>query len=207
MTEQGAKQSRDRYGSFAELSRHEKEGIDFRITLRSGASGIVAVAPHGGGIEPGTSEIAQAIAAGEHTFYCFDGLNVSGNKRLHLTSTKFDEPTGLSIVKRANTVLAIHGCEEHKVIIYIGGLNMVLRMRITGAIEPAGFAVGEHPGLMGSDPKNICNRGAGGGGVQLEVSSGLRRLMFADLSRRGRENTTPFFHRFVNAVRQAMANN
>ena len=205
-SEQGAEKSRERYNSFAELSRQEKEGVDFRITLRSGISGIAVVAPHGGGIEPGTTRIARAIAAGEHTFYCFEGLNVSGNKRLHLTSTKFDEPIGINAIKAANAVLAIHGCAEPRAVIYIGGLNLELRKRISGALELAGFTVGEHAGLMGNDPQNLCNRGKSGGGVQLEISSGLRRLMFADLSKQGREKTTAVFHRFVTAVREAIAN-
>jgi phage replication-related protein YjqB (UPF0714/DUF867 family) len=207
VTEQGAEKGRDRYNRFAELSRHEKEGVDFRITLRSGASGIAVVAPHGGGIEPGTTRIARAIAAGEHTFYSFEGLKVSGNKRLHLTSTEFDEPIGMNAIKGANTVLTIHGCKELKAVIYIGGLNLELRKRILGVLELAGFTVGEHAGLMGGDPENLCNRGKSGGGVQLEISSGLRHLMFAELTRQGREKTTPVFHRFVTAVREAIANN
>jgi phage replication-related protein YjqB (UPF0714/DUF867 family) len=195
----------DWYCSFAELGRHEKEGVDFRVTLLPGASGIVVAAPHGGGIEPGATEIAQAIAASEHTFYCFEGLKLSGNKRLHLTSTRFDEPIGVNAIRRANVVLTIHGCDEQRAIIYTGGLDLKLKKRITGQIESAGFVVGERASLMGTDPENLCNRGTGEGGVQLEISSGLRRLMFADLSRWGREKTTPVFHSFVIAVRKAIA--
>jgi phage replication-related protein YjqB (UPF0714/DUF867 family) len=205
VTELGAEKSRDGYNSFAELSRHEKEGVDFRINLRSGTSGIAVVAPHGGGIEPGTTRIARAIAGGEHTFYSFEGLKVSGNKRLHLTSTQFDEPIGINAIKAANAVLAIHGCKEPKAVIYIGGLNLEFRKRISEVLELAGFTVGEHAGLMGGNPQNLCNRGKSGGGVQLEVSSGLRHLMFAELTRQGREKTTSVFHRFVTAVRQAIA--
>ena len=204
-TEKSVARSVDRYSNYAELGRHQKGGLDFCVTLRSGNSGIAVVAPHGGGIEPGTTEIAEAIAAGEHTFYSFEGLKVSGNRSLHLTSTKFDEPIGMDAIKRARVVLGIHGCEEHRAIIYIGGLDREIGKKVHRAFEQAGFTVAEHSGLAGSDPENLCNRGTSGGGVQLEISSGLRRLMFADLSRQGRKTTTPVFHRFVTAVRQAIA--
>ena len=194
----------DWYSSFAELSRHEEAGVDFLITLLTGNSGIVVAAPHGGGIEPGTSEIAQTIAAGEHSFYGFEGLKLSGNGRLHLTSTRFDEPIGLSAIRQAEAVLAIHGCRELRTIIYAGGLDLESRRTITNALHLAGFTVGVHASLGGTDPRNLCNRGNRGAGVQLEISSGLRRLMFEDLSRWGRQKTTPVFHRFVNALREAI---
>jgi len=200
----GVRRSVDRYGGYAELGRYEKDGVDFCVTLRSGNSGIAVVAPHGGGIEPGTTEIAEAIAGGEHTFYGFEGLKVSGNRNLHLTSTKFDEPIGLDAIKRARVVLAIHGCEEHRAIIYMGGLDREMRKKVSKALVEAGFTVGEQPDLAGSDPKNLCNRGIRGGGVQLEISSGLRRLMFEGLSRQGRKKVTLVFHEFVTAVRQAI---
>lgn len=43
-------------------------------------------APHGGGIEPGTSEIADAIGGERGSFYTFGGLKSSGTADLHITS-------------------------------------------------------------------------------------------------------------------------
>ena len=48
----------DLYTSFAHLSRGEREGRDYRIRWRMGGSGVAIVAPHGGGIERGTSALA-----------------------------------------------------------------------------------------------------------------------------------------------------
>jgi phage replication-related protein YjqB (UPF0714/DUF867 family) len=200
-----SERSRDAYSSFAELSRHEKEGIDFRVLLKPGNSGIAVAAPHGGGIEPGTTEIGEAIAADDHAFYTFEGLKLNGNGKLHLTSTHFDEPVGLGAIKRARSVLTIHGCGDDRPVVYVGGLDLELKKRMSKAFELAGFTVEEHAGLMGSDPQNLCNRGTGGGGVQLELSAGLRRLMFVGLSRQGRKTTTAYFEKFVTAVRQAIA--
>ena len=57
------------------------------------------MAPHGGGIEPGTTEIAEAVAGHEHTFYSFSGVKARGNSVLHITSSRFDEPEGIAIAK------------------------------------------------------------------------------------------------------------
>ena len=47
----------DKYRNFQELKRHEKEGTDYEICARKGSSGIAVMAPHGGGIEPGTMDM------------------------------------------------------------------------------------------------------------------------------------------------------
>ena len=52
----------DKYASFALLAEAETEGTDYRIHTAPQPSPIVIIAPHGGAIEPGTSEIAAAIA-------------------------------------------------------------------------------------------------------------------------------------------------
>ena len=52
----------DKYSSFAEMLKHETEGRDFTVSQEIRGSSVAIVAPHGGGIEPGTSELAAAIA-------------------------------------------------------------------------------------------------------------------------------------------------
>jgi phage replication-related protein YjqB (UPF0714/DUF867 family) len=51
------------------------------------------------------------------------------------------------------------------------------------------------------DPNNLCNRGRSGAGVQLEISLGLRRLLFADLQARATRKPTALFHRLVSVLR------
>ena len=58
----------DTYRNFVELNRKEVADRDFRVRLRRNKSDTVIIAPHGGGIEQGTSEIAEAIAAEDHSF-------------------------------------------------------------------------------------------------------------------------------------------
>ena len=45
------------YRNFQQLQENETLGLDYRIRWRDGSSGIVVMAPRGGGIEPGTTEI------------------------------------------------------------------------------------------------------------------------------------------------------
>jgi phage replication-related protein YjqB (UPF0714/DUF867 family) len=42
-------------------------------------AGLAVVALHGGGIEPGSSEIANDIAGEESSFYAFEGLKAPDN--------------------------------------------------------------------------------------------------------------------------------
>jgi phage replication-related protein YjqB (UPF0714/DUF867 family) len=52
----------DKYKSFSELNEKEKRDLDFCIRLQERIGTTAVIAPHGGGIEPGTSEIAEAVA-------------------------------------------------------------------------------------------------------------------------------------------------
>jgi hypothetical protein len=118
----------DNYHSFNELSQNETAGMAFYISVRRARRSFAIVAPHGGGIEPGTSEIANAIAAKEFSYYAFDGLKVgSGNADLHITSTRFDEPMCLTLIGNSNVVLTIHGEESEveggAVAVFLGGLD------------------------------------------------------------------------------------
>jgi phage replication-related protein YjqB (UPF0714/DUF867 family) len=195
----------DRYISFAQLACHEREGQDYRRLVERHISHIAIVAPHGGGIEPGTSEVARALAGREFALYCFEGVRPSGNDELHITSHRFDEPTCIQLVGHAQTVVAIHGCAGQREAVYVGGLDRGLQAHLIAALRRAGFDAQAGDGdQAGRYVRNICNRGRSGRGVQLEVSRGLRLAMFKGLKRREREITTPVFDRFVNAVREVL---
>ncbi len=194
------------YRDFAELAAEMRQGIDFRIVTIQSNPRVAVIAPHGGGIEEGTSEIATAIAARNFSLYCFEGLNTRGNQRLHITSTRFDEPTCLRIVAPAEIVLAVHGCENSAELVFVGGQDMLLAERLMKALGDAGFEPrgdGE-PAIAGCHSANICNRGATRMGCQIEISRGLRSQMFEGLGRRAREKTRPRFEGFVRAVRGAL---
>src|SRR5579862_3424082 len=96
----------DRYLSYAELARTEVRGKDYDIVAIARPSPVVIIAPHGGRIEHGTSELARSIAADDYGFYAFEGYKARGqNRDLHVTSHRFDEPQGLALVARAEVVV------------------------------------------------------------------------------------------------------
>lgn len=194
----------EKYRDYRTLAWHAREGIDFVVEMREATSGVVVTAIHGGGIEPGTSELADAIAGRRHAYYSFCGRMPSDNRRLHLTSRCFDEPRALTLVERSGTVISIHGCSGTDPAVYLGGRHPALRTGIGDWLRTAGFAVRESPFFPGSHPSNICNRCRGGMGVQLELSAGLRRRMFTGPLRAPHKETTAVFEQFAGAVRQAL---
>src|SRR6478752_512171 len=103
----------DTYLSFAELDVHETHGTDYRVRMieRTGAAAVI-IAPHGGGIEIGTSQMAARIARGRHSLFLFEGLKPPWqNRGLHITSHRFDHPLCLAMLARSEVVVAIHGCK------------------------------------------------------------------------------------------------
>ena len=197
----------DVYKTFEDLKQHEREGADYRVRWRMGSSGITILSIHGGEIEPGTTRIANAIAGWEHSFYAFEGIKRAGNLALHITSTRFDEPTAMEIVCRADIIISIHGSAEKAPVVHMGGLDEKLKRQIEGELHLSGFQVtgsGELP-YGATDRMNICNLCGRGMGVQLEISRGLRERMFRDLSPDGRRHPTAVFVRFIDTVRKAIA--
>jgi phage replication-related protein YjqB (UPF0714/DUF867 family) len=197
----------DMYRNFAELGETEIEDIDFRIfAVKREGSSTVIVAPHGGAIEPGTSEVAKVVANNDLSLATFEGIKPENNKRLHITSTNFDEPRCVELVQESDTVVAIHGEASSELFVFLGGRDDELGVQLKAALERYGYAVKIHgnPDLHGLAAENICNRGRHGVGVQLELSSGLRRTFFQSLTDKGRKKHTDELVRFAAAVREGI---
>jgi phage replication-related protein YjqB (UPF0714/DUF867 family) len=166
-----------KYASFAELAAQEQEGRDFRaLRIDRPDSPVAIIAPHGGEIEAGTSDIAGMIAGTEHSLFCFEGLKADGrNRDLHITSHRFDHPDCLAVAARAQIVLSVHGCKGHGQI-FVGGLDEELAAALAGALTDAGYdVVAQGHRFPGRHPMNICNRGLRRRGAQLELTHDLRR--------------------------------
>jgi len=167
----------DKYTSFAELQAGETLDEDYSVNwhARAGARALI-VAPHGGSIEIGTSELATLIAGEEHSLFTFDGHKPRGrNRDLHITSHNFDHPQCVALAARHAVVLAIHGCKGDASQIYVGGLDEELSILLTERLNTAGFPTTSHGHIYpGRNRLNICNRGAHGRGAQLEFTLDLR---------------------------------
>ena len=183
------------YTCFSELAACEERGADYEICIRrQPASRVAVIAPHGGGIEPETSNIAESIAGAEFSFYCFRGLKRKGNCVLHITSHKFDEPECRRLIAEHDWVLAIHGCKETDERAFLGGLDKPFIRDLASALHAADIRVETtgHP-YPGIHPRNICNRGARSIGAQFELSLPFRQ-----------GNRVPLF---IEVVRKVLARN
>ncbi len=181
------------YPSFAALAAARREGRDFirrRHFLRQ--SRVAILAPHGGRIEPHTDQIAADLAGAEFSLYAFRSLVSRDVANLHITSHHFDDPDCLGPLSAHPFVVTVHGCRVEGEQVLLGGLDSELLADLALAIRQAGFIVQtEGHRFPGRHPRNICNRGARACGVQLELSSQLRRSS----ARRGD---------FVEAVRRVL---
>ena len=182
---------RDKYLNFNQLASHQREGIDFEIVAVEKPNSLAAiVSPHAGGIEAKTGTIAKAIAGIEYSLYCFEGMKSSGNRILHITSQHFDEPKCLKLIEKHQRVISIHGCNEKKEKVYIGGLDDELIKILTSELSSVGIIPEQSEKFLGKSPDNICNRGLTKKGVQFELSLQFR--------------TGPRVPFFVKSVRSAL---
>jgi phage replication-related protein YjqB (UPF0714/DUF867 family) len=169
---------RDKYTSFAALEAGgEIAGTDYNTTVRERPeSGVLVIAPHGGSIEIGTTELADLIAGAEYSLFAFNGLKPLGrNRDLHITSHHFDHPQCVSLAAHHSVILGVHGCKGESSQVYVGGRDDDLTALLSRRLEAAGLPVAatghKYPGR---NPLNICNRGARARGAQLEFTLDLR---------------------------------
>lgn len=206
--------------------RYRRHGVADDLDQRSSSTTIIA--PHGGGIEPGTSELCLATA-GYHPatmcvtpaggpiydYWMFEGLRTSGNGELHVTATHCDDDIAVALCAGACNVLAIHGCayprtglSEQLQAVLVGGRNAAFRHVLMEELTTAGFQAIDATGvasLGGVSPNNIANRTLLGMGAQLELTAPLRSAMFLANTHAARKHSaTDVFWRFVGAARAAI---
>ena len=172
-----------KYRSYAELARQEVQGRDYRVRVSARErSPVLVVAPHGGLIEDGTSEIALAIAGRDHNVFSFEGMKPHGaNRDLHITSHLFDHPECMALAARCDYVLAVHGCRGDSRV-HVGGLDEDFTRRLVLHLTAAGFPVDERSEKYpGRHPQNVCNRGARAKGAQLEFTYDLRTRDYCEV--------------------------
>lgn len=204
-----SKANDDKYNNFEQLSQHEEEDEDYQISFEERDSDVLMIAIHGGGIEAGTTELAQYIAnENGFSYYSFEGIKAKGNAELHITSTAFDEPQALKLTENSEMTVSFHGYdnkeEKHT---YIGGRDENLLEEIEKELKDAGFSVSEAPKHMdGKEADNIANRNANEKGVQLEISTAQRQAFFEanDLQASNRDNKSEEFFDYVAAIQKAL---
>ena len=183
----------------------------------------IVMAIHGGGIERGTSEIALAVAGyhpdtlvvaidnlGLHDFWLFEGLLPSGNGKLHVTASHYDEPIATELVQNARRCISLHGCLDTQANgkIQIGGRDHQLRDIVLEELTLAGIPaeITTNKMLGGESPDNIANKTKILGCVQLEMGASYRSSLFGTNTQPERKKTTNTqFWLLVGALRKAMS--
>jgi phage replication-related protein YjqB (UPF0714/DUF867 family) len=166
----------------------ERHG-DFIERLDDGVhSGLIAIAPHGGDIEPHTDTQAEFVASAlSATCWRCKGWHHRGAKRhWHITSAEINEASfpllATAMTRRFTYAVAFHGMEEPEIIIG-GTAPATLKHEIKGAIEVATSGsdinvrvAGPGDVFDGDDAHNIVNRLTVGGatGIQIEQSARAR---------------------------------
>ena len=165
-----------------------------RLTDNGTHKGLIAIAPHGGQIEPHTDEQAERVAArlatkGVSSWRC-KGWNQGGgaHERWHITSTDIHQtsfPLLNKVISRHFTyAVAFHGSSRQDILIGGGPAAAALKSTIQKAIEAAiadsniKVRVAQaNSGYEGDSKRNVVNRLTAGGenGIQIEQSSTARQ--------------------------------
>lgn len=197
----------DKYSSMTELEDKTEEGIDWERSTREKNSAVLISAIHGGAIEPGTTEIADLISEkGGFDFYNFKGIKSKNNEELHVTSHHYDEPVLNKLISEKEYALAIHGCKGEDEVVYIGGKDDEIISKLVKNFQKIGVKTEDSPSnLSGVNDNNIINCCKSGAGVQLELTSGLRKKCFKNAkynkkSREDKDNWSDFMDDFTNQI-------
>lgn len=193
----------DRYESFKQLIRYERDGYEIKFH-EIGGSDLLVFSPHGGEIERGTSEIVEAFQQ-RYSTYLFEGTKKDNNRDLHITSTKFDEPILVQMIKTYPFSISIHGYKSNRRHTLVGGTNRQMARAVVRELKESGFSAelvkaGER--LSGTDPKNINNKNASGESVQLEISTAQRKAFFDNFdTRKGKKKA---FRRYISSIKEVL---
>ncbi|MGA4513817.1 phage replication-related protein YjqB (UPF0714/DUF867 family) [Staphylococcus caledonicus] len=201
----------DKYKSMQELESKTTKNKDWEIIAQDRESEITVLAIHGGGIEPASTELAYIIAEkGNYNYFSFNGIRTKGNNELHVTSTKYDNEIALNMISASDNAIAIHGCLGEESVVYIGGKDLHLKSAIIHELKEIGINVQEASKKMaGLNDQNIVNKTAKNAGVQLELTSALRRSLFKNnqfnyKSRRDQSNWDDMMYKLADAVKEAI---
>lgn len=202
---------KDYYKSMTQLFNETTEGVDWKKDTRNNGSSVLIVAPHGGGIEQGSSELTKLIAnQGNYDFFSFEGIRPSNNAQLHVTSTHYDDPTLSNMIENRKAIISIHGAAGNDEIVYLGGLKSALRDEIQQQLEQRGFKVEVPPTYLGgAASKNFINTKANNMGIQIELTNALRKKLFQNgnmnsSARKNVNNWTSTMYDFSTALNNAI---
>ncbi len=198
------------------------EGTDYNVNASNFGSRVTVLAIHGGGIEPNTSQISAALS-GSYGWNLYDfnahGSTQCPNSKLHITATSFDDARAVALVGASSKAVAIHGYADSRgyakgimcvggadagargaFISYVNGNSASWSQYTLTPLDAPSAGSGACGDLTGTASSNIVNRTSSGGGLQLELNSGLR----ADLANTSNHSYDALRGIVYGAILQAM---
>lgn len=206
------------------LKSGHRRDHDFEVVIGNldNLHSCLIAAPHGGSIEPLTSEIARAVAdVNARAFYLFLGnLNRNNWNAFHIDSTRFDEPDFTRLAAETEFIVSFHGAEgDQERRVYVGGLHekgrAIMIQSLNAHLVPYKILAvdateaGAAQSIAGLHPLNLTNRGRTGRGIQLEFSDAARLALFPGKSRAARQQPNdclPVLARSIDAALQRLTN-
>jgi phage replication-related protein YjqB (UPF0714/DUF867 family) len=185
----------DQYPTLEELIRNEPRS-NWRVLVEDRGHRVTIVAPHGGGIEPHTSEIAAFLAGSDYNMFRFEARRPERNGPLHVASERYSHPELDRLLAASVIAISVHGKEPTGPDVGIGGRNERLGALIQDCLRNAGFNAGPEiqSHRSGKSVQNFVNR-VTDGGVQLEIVLPLRKRLVSD---------TALLQGFVGCIREAI---
>lgn len=205
----------DTYRSMSELFAHTTEGKDWVKERSNRNSNVLIIAPHGGNIEKGTTDLTKLIAdKGNYDYYAFNAIRDYKNNELHVTSTNYDDQDLINSNYNRDISIAIHGMSDAQYYntVLVGGRNFRLMDLISQELKGLNYIVKEPTGyLAGRDKRNVVNFNKNGMGIQLEITRDIRKSFFKDgndlaKARKDVNNWTPEMDNFATAINNAIKN-
>lgn len=173
--------------SILDIEQRAKRDKDYEIISWFRPKTPLVLAIHGGKIEVGSGELAEAVANKKWSLYHFKAIaapdfdsKILQSGFLHLTSHKFNEPLLIEMAKKSKYCLSLHGfpAEKTKVDFCVGGGNEELRKKLVSKfnkefpqLKTCELCCPPYLGLHQSNVVNLCvNKG-----VQIEMSPKVRK--------------------------------
>lgn len=131
----------DQYQTLEALIANEPRN-NWRVLVGDRGHHVTIVAPHGGGIEPHTSEIAAFLAGSDFNTFRFEARRPERNAPLHVASERYSHPDLDRLLAASAIAISIHGKEPTRPDVGIGGRNGRLGALIQDRLRDAGFNAG-----------------------------------------------------------------
>jgi phage replication-related protein YjqB (UPF0714/DUF867 family) len=130
---------------------------------------------------------------------------------VNVTSEHWDLEECLILIRQRTHALSIHGARRDGKVVYIGGRDTDTGVKLAAALSSAGFSVVQPApaDIAGTLPDNFVNKDSDGQGVQLELTTDLRKDLFPVTGGPASTCTATFRtcgQAFVDAVRSVYPN-